>query len=120
MIEFMGIVVIIYMVFSLLGRALHAIAPGTARHRRQRSTWFMADTPDADDDVWASVPDATYVPPPFDEGIGHEPSLGEGIRHEPWGPACNVDGTPMCGDVDIHGHPYGVTDSFLHEVPPHW
>jgi hypothetical protein len=25
-------------------------------------------------------------------------------------PPVNIDGTPMCGDVDVHGHPYGVTD----------
>lgn len=29
------------------------------------------------------------------------------------GPMVNIDGTPMIGDsnIDIHGHPYGVTDS---------
>ena len=26
-----------------------------------------------------------------------------------WEPMVNVDGTPMMGDVDIHGNPYGVT-----------
>ena len=25
-------------------------------------------------------------------------------------PAVNIDGTPMCGDVDIRGNPFGVTD----------
>ena len=25
-------------------------------------------------------------------------------------PQHNVDGTPMCGSVDAHGRPYGVTD----------
>ncbi len=30
-------------------------------------------------------------------------------------PTVNVDGTPMVGDVDIHGHAYGVTDL----DPPH-
>ncbi|MBK7006132.1 MAG: hypothetical protein IPH37_14195 [Burkholderiales bacterium] len=30
-----------------------------------------------------------------------------------WSPSFNIDGTPMIGDsnIDIHGHPYGVTDS---------
>jgi hypothetical protein len=23
----------------------------------------------------------------------------------------NVDGTPMCGSIDAHGNPYGVTDT---------
>lgn len=26
-------------------------------------------------------------------------------------PAVNIDGTPMCGDMDIHGNPFGVTSS---------
>ena len=26
------------------------------------------------------------------------------------GPSVNVDGTPMMGSIDIHGHPFGVTD----------
>jgi hypothetical protein len=26
---------------------------------------------------------------------------------------CNIDGSPMCGDTDIHGNPYGVTE--LHQ-----
>ena len=25
-------------------------------------------------------------------------------------PSVNVDGTPMCGSVDINGNPYGVTE----------
>ncbi len=23
-------------------------------------------------------------------------------------PSVNIDGTPMCGDIDIHGNPFGV------------
>ncbi|TRX53439.1 hypothetical protein [Thalassomonas sp. M1454] len=26
------------------------------------------------------------------------------------GPLTNIDGTPMCGSIDINGNPYGVTD----------
>ncbi len=26
--------------------------------------------------------------------------------------AVNIDGSPMCGDLDIHGNPYGVTSDF--------
>jgi hypothetical protein len=26
-------------------------------------------------------------------------------------PSVNVDGTPMCGSIDLHGNPYGVIDS---------
>jgi hypothetical protein len=26
-------------------------------------------------------------------------------------PSVNIDGTPMCGSVDINGNPYGVTDA---------
>jgi hypothetical protein len=26
------------------------------------------------------------------------------------GPSVNIDGSPMIGPVDIHGHPFGVTD----------
>ena len=26
-------------------------------------------------------------------------------------PAVNIDGAPMVGDVDIHGNPYGVTET---------
>lgn len=32
-------------------------------------------------------------------------------------PSVNIDGTPMCGGIDINGNPYGVTstdDSFDH------
>jgi hypothetical protein len=25
-------------------------------------------------------------------------------------PSTNVDGTPMCGSIDVNGNPYGVTD----------
>lgn len=25
-------------------------------------------------------------------------------------PTINIDGSPMCGDVDINGNPYGVTE----------
>lgn len=28
------------------------------------------------------------------------------------GPTFNIDGTPMIGSVDIHVHPFGVTDIF--------
>ena len=27
--------------------------------------------------------------------------------------AVNIDGTPMCGDTDIHGNVFGVTDDWL-------
>ena len=26
-------------------------------------------------------------------------------------PSTNVDGTPMCGSIDVNGNPYGVTDT---------
>lgn len=26
-------------------------------------------------------------------------------------PSFNIDGTPMCGRLDIHGNPYGITSS---------
>ena len=26
-------------------------------------------------------------------------------------PTVNVDGTPMCGSVDVNGNPYGVTET---------
>jgi len=25
-------------------------------------------------------------------------------------PSVNVDGTPMCGSIDVHGNPYGITE----------
>lgn len=28
-------------------------------------------------------------------------------------PSVNIDGSPMIGDFDIHGHPYGVTDDLF-------
>lgn len=27
--------------------------------------------------------------------------------------AVNIDGTPMCGDIDIHGNVFGITDDWL-------
>jgi hypothetical protein len=44
------------------------------------------------------------------------PELG-GTTSDPfdfdqWRPLVNVDGTPMVGDVDIHGNPYGVTEDW--------
>jgi hypothetical protein len=33
-------------------------------------------------------------------------------------PSVNIDGTPMCGGIDIRGNPFGVTsneDIFLHD-----
>jgi hypothetical protein len=41
-------------------------------------------------------------------------SLTTGSLFDTSGPAVNIDGTPMIGGiggVDIHGHPYGVTDT---------
>lgn len=38
-----------------------------------------------------------------DDGItGSEVMIDTGL-------AVNIDGAPMCGDVDIHGNPFGVT-----------
>jgi hypothetical protein len=31
-------------------------------------------------------------------------------------PTVNIDGTPMVGDVDIHGDPYGVTSDHHHDM----
>lgn len=31
-------------------------------------------------------------------------------------PSVNVDGTPMCGGVDINGNPYGVTESSTDDI----
>lgn len=35
-----------------------------------------------------------------------------------WRPLVNIDGTPMVGDVDTHGNPYGVTDDW--HSPDKW
>jgi hypothetical protein len=32
------------------------------------------------------------------------------------GPSVNIDGSPMVGSVDIHGHPYGVTDDTFSSI----
>jgi hypothetical protein len=32
------------------------------------------------------------------------------FSNDTW-PTVNIDGSPMLGGVDIHGHPFGVTDS---------
>ena len=32
------------------------------------------------------------------------------------GPICNIDGTPMVGEMDINGNPYGVTNSFCEDL----
>lgn len=37
----------------------------------------------------------------------HRPTL---IETDPFEHSFNIDGTPMCGSVDIHGNIYGVTD----------
>jgi len=33
-----------------------------------------------------------------------------GSSEEDTSPYTNVDGTPMCGSVDVNGNPYGVTE----------
>ena len=38
----------------------------------------------------------------------HRPTL---IDTDPFEHHFNIDGTSMCGDFDIHGNAYGVTDS---------
>lgn len=34
-------------------------------------------------------------------------------------PAVNIDGSPMIGGVDIHGHPFGVTDDTFSDTGIH-
>ena len=41
-------------------------------------------------------------------------SCDSSITSDPVGPVVNIDGTPMLNEtVDIHGHPYGVTETAL-------
>ena len=40
----------------------------------------------------------------------HESHRSTLIEAYPFEHTVNIDGTPMCGDTDIHGNPYGVTD----------
>ncbi|WP_233863692.1 hypothetical protein [Paraburkholderia adhaesiva] len=42
-------------------------------------------------------------------GDDEESSSGHSV---PYQPMVNIDGSPMCGSVDIHGCPYGSTDPF--------
>ena len=39
-------------------------------------------------------------------------STGSGSMFDNSGPSVNIDGSPMIGNIDIHGHPFGVTDTF--------
>ena len=43
-------------------------------------------------------------------GLASDISSGFGNLFDS-GPAVNIDGTPMMGDVDINGHAYGITES---------
>lgn len=31
-------------------------------------------------------------------------------------PSVNIDGSPMCGGVDINGNPFGVTESSAYDI----
>ncbi len=44
--------------------------------------------------------------------INDSQSAGSGSLFDNSGPSVNIDGSPMIGNIDIHGHPYGVTDTF--------
>lgn len=41
--------------------------------------------------------------------LGFMDPFGEKVTHSP---PMNVDGTPMVGDIDVHGNMFGVTDTF--------
>ena len=40
----------------------------------------------------------------------HESHRSMLIETDPFEHSFNTDGTPMCGDFDLHGNAYGVTD----------
>jgi len=40
----------------------------------------------------------------------HESHRSGLMEADPFDHITNIDGTPMCGDIDIHGNAYGVTD----------
>lgn len=48
---------------------------------------------------------------PFEHGTHSSDPFEHNIQgSDPFEHLVNIDGTPMCGDTDIHGNPYGVTD----------
>jgi hypothetical protein len=46
----------------------------------------------------------------FGEFFGDDASPGSNIT-DTSSPVVNIDGTPMVGGIDIHGNPFGVTDT---------
>lgn len=48
-------------------------------------------------------------------------SLTEGATGNSFAPIVNIDGTPMANDsIDIHGNPFGVTNSSMHDCAHDW
>lgn len=90
------------------------------------------------DETWGSDSDHLYVADTsvhtlrYQDDLNGSHRLGaeepdflkfDGMTSDPfdfdqWRPLVNVDGTPMVGDVDIHGNPYGVTDDW--HLPDKW
>ncbi len=59
---------------------------------------------------WLFNDDSAGTLSTMDDPLG----MGSGSLDDTSSPAVNIDGTPMIGGiggVDIHGHPYGVTDT---------
>ena len=63
--------------------------------------------------AWATTTAAQAVAGSSDEATWWSPAIGDDDSSDhDFEHTVNIDGTPMCGDIDIHGNAFGVTDDW--------